>query len=156
MEIKFREHINEHVIFIDGAIFPHHPFDPLAKIWSSIRKVCCRKYGVDVVGTFTYDDDKAQVACNFFLNYSIVEAGSIGEETYLGMFKDNFPFMMELFEDTIITFMSFRTNGYADYLALSEMGATDDELRASINGFLESVGLRSHKKGKNHPGKWLD
>ena len=78
-------------LLISGLDLPRSDkFDPLSKIWSSIRKRVMEQYGVDVVGLFLYDDFEKTVSCSFCLNYGLVEAGEVDKELYTQRFDQTF------------------------------------------------------------------
>lgn len=102
-------------LIISGLIFPENrAFDPMAKIWSSVRKRICERYDIDSTGIFFYEPSHGIVNCNFCLNYVKVK----NEEEaclYRAKFQETFGYQMLLFEEVLDAFMLDFQYGYYPY-----------------------------------------
>ena len=58
-QIVYTAHQESYNVLIEGVSLPHLFFDPLSKLWATLRKEIRKKHKVDVAGTFVYDDLKA-------------------------------------------------------------------------------------------------
>lgn len=132
---------NSRELVFSGIDLPHTAdFDPLAKIWSSLRKRCKESYHVDIIATFFYDDVKHKVLVKFYLNYCECD---VSIKTYRKRFRRNYPAIVARFANVVMLFMSNVKNGYADYYSLWEKGEGIQEYNKCLNLFLETAGLRT-------------
>ncbi len=130
-------------VIMENILLPRtNDFDPLAKIWASIRKRIHKEYGVDIVGVFIYDDAQEKISCNFFLNCCVAKAKK-DPEGYQKTFEANFEEIMNLFHGSIIYFMATKTNGYDDYYELWQHGGTKKDFQRIFNGFLKTIHMRT-------------
>ena len=131
-------------LIISGFCPPHDGYDPVGKIWASVRKRIFERYRVDVVGLFTYNEEKEITTGSFCLNYSILERNGVNERVYVSRFKDTFQMQMTLFEDVIIAFIDDPI-GLTAYQDLLYQGATQKQLDKGVNAFLRSINVRTEK-----------
>lgn len=138
-------------IVANGIAVPsNRKFDPLAKIWSTLRRRILEQYKVDIVGIFASDDERELISANFYLNYAV--EGEFGEQTYTGMFEDSFPKWAELFEQTLLAFLESET--YDKYIELLGSGTTEYEpYRKLFNSWLRGQGLRTKKDDRRSAAK---
>ncbi|MBR2831080.1 hypothetical protein IKE83_01855 [Candidatus Saccharibacteria bacterium] len=137
-------------LVINGLTFPRIPdFEPLGKFWSCLRRRFCERTGLSVSGVFVYDDMQELISCMFYLDFCPVEQGKFGEETYIGMFKDNFHAMCSFFEESLLSFVAAEDKGYDDYCKLikSFAGRNTKTNKAAcdrlFNVFLKTARLRT-------------
>lgn len=134
------------VITINDIYFPHKYFDPLAKLWATVRKQARKKYKVDIAGAFSYDDIAQKITCNFFLNYGILEFSDTTVEEYRARFESSFDKIADGFEAVIRLFIE--DGGYAEYLELTNRAALDHssvthgDFDRLFNIFLKDLGIR--------------
>ncbi|MBR0430962.1 hypothetical protein IJJ05_01570 [Candidatus Saccharibacteria bacterium] len=129
-------------------------FDPLAKIWSTLRRRFWEQYRIDAVACFTYDSGEKLAFCNLYLNYSCIERLQISESHYNRRFQDVFPYLMIQFEETLEAFLTDPENGYEEYLRLfNDSSSSHDDYRETINKFLASIGKRTQKDEKRSAKK---
>ena len=134
------------VIIIDDIHFPHQYFDPLAKLWATVRKQARKKYKVDIAGAFSYDDIAQKITCNFFLNYGILEFSDTTVEEYRAKFESSFDKIADGFEAVIRLFIE--DGGYAEYLELTSRATLDHnsvthgDFDRLFNVFLKDLGIR--------------
>lgn len=152
-KLVFEEEINYGIgtMNIGGIDFPSHKeFDPLAKIWSSLRKRIIEKYGVDSVGNFQYSGPSTDIIfCDFYLNYGIQQARDMGDDEYAKKYEETFHEQMEMFKDVIEKFLAEPEYGYDVYMKLtSEEGVLDDEYNILFNTFLRKIGVRTEEDEK--------
>ena len=138
-------------LIISGLIFPENKaFDPMAKIWSSVRKRICERYGVDSTGIFFYEPTHGIINCNFCLNY--VKIKNEGESyLYRAKFQETFDYQMLLFEEVLDAFMMDFQYGYYPYCQYVE--SHQDEKQEEIikfcnnqfDTFLKNHGIKTKK-----------
>lgn len=134
-------------IIINGISFPGHKvFNPLAKIWSSVRKQNLKTFSTSVVADkFTYDDEQRQISCHFQLSFADQEGN---EAEHSKLFQNTFEAQVELFIKALLDFVKDEEHGYTRYLVLTQTGADADEIEEMFNEHLASVGLRPKAKTK--------
>ncbi|MBQ3348753.1 hypothetical protein IJG90_04585 [Candidatus Saccharibacteria bacterium] len=139
--IAFSEKCSGHVgtLIINGLVIPRtHSFDPLVKIWTSVRKRIFERAGLDVVGIFAHDTEQQLIVGSFYLVY--------GDEvhdmdTHTKKFEESFHRQMDLFEDTLMKFLESQ-EGYKLYLHVMEQN-TESQFTKIFNDFLKSIGVRT-------------
>lgn len=147
-DFRFTEQSSDSMglIVIEDIFFPHQFFDPLAKLWATIRKEARKKYKVDIAGAFSYDDVARKITCNFFLNYSIIEFSNTTPEEYRNKFETSFSKIADGFEAVIRLFVE--DGAYAEYLELTSRAALDHssvthgDFDRLFNIFLKDLGIR--------------
>lgn len=120
-------------------------FDPLAKIWSTIRKRILDYWKLSIVGAFTYDETQEVITCTFFPETAAInQLGiKIGTQTYHGMFIDLFREWSSFFERHLEEWLTAE-DGYAAYAAMIDSGELRPEkYRKYFNGYLKSRKLRT-------------
>ncbi len=162
-EIVFEEQCSNGFgnLIIQGLVFPDNPdFDPLGKIWSSLKKRIDERYHVNVTGIFFYDPDVELISCNFCLNYAPLEKNQLDIEDYIQRYHDTFSTQMTLFENTIHSFILDTENGYLPYLRCIESikDIEDGEERREIfdllfDNFLKSCGIKTEADDKKKKKK---
>lgn len=152
MGMTFTEYVSDSmgVIVIENIDFPHQYFDPLAKLWATVRKEARRKYKVDVAGAFSYDDIANKITCNFFLNYSIIEFSTTTQEEYREKFEACFSKIADGFEAVIRLFIE--DGAYDEYIDLVNKAnglnvsksnlITHGDFDRLFNVFLKDLGIR--------------
>ena len=150
MNINFQENVGHGfgTLLINGLTISHNGYDPLGKIWASARRRVREKWHVDVVGLFTYNDEKGVISCNFHLSYCATEMGSINEKLYSERYKDSFPHQMAFFEDILLAFVDDQENGLSAYEQLYPEHTNDRELDRLIDRFLCSINVRTKREQK--------
>ena len=119
-------------------------FDPIAKIWSSVRKRNREKFGVDVTGLFIYDEERHVVSCSFYLNFGVLATDAAREEVeaYTLHFSETFSLQMAKFGEALNAFMDAENGlaAYKNYLENEEFSTKQcDKI---FNAFLRSTGLK--------------
>ena len=143
-------------MIIKGLSFPPNPdFDPLGKIWASVRKRIEERWKVSVTGIFFYEQDMSLCSCNFCLNFAPVERLEISDAEYRDRFEQTFNLQMALFEEVINCFVT-NENGYNLYLKCLEAAKdiTDDEERYDwfnmmFNDFLKKINIKTEQDEEN-------
>lgn len=132
-------------LIISGLTFPSiKDFDPLAKIWSSVRKRICERWQVDVVGLFVYDEKREIVSCSFCLNYGMLPEEN--HQTYTQRFEDTFQMQMLLFEETLDSFVLDYDFGYESYIKLvRNKNCTPEMCNHFLNSFLKRINIKTEK-----------
>ena len=147
---SYRENCENSIgaLVIDGLVLPRaNSFDPLAKIWSSVRKRILEQFGVDSAALFIYDDEKEVISCSFCLNFSVPETSGLDQKSYIEKFEDTFSAQMGMFED-VIEFFLLDEFGYEEYLKLLKKGADKEQLNNLFNRFMLSINVRTPKDEK--------
>ena len=144
-QIVYTAHQESYNVLIEGVSLPHLFFDPLSKLWATLRKEIRKKHKVDVAGTFVYDDIKGVIACNFYLNYSIIEFTPTTEEEYRDMFKASFQHIVDALIAIIDIFVD--DDAYDEYLELTRAAqggklVSHGEFDRIFNLFLKDLGIR--------------
>ena len=147
-DFRFTEQSSDSMglIVIEDIFFPHQFFDPLAKLWATIRKEARKKYKEDIADAFTYYDVARKITCNFFLNYSIIEFSNTTPEEYRNKFETSFSKIADGFEAVIRLFVE--DGAYAEYLELTSRAALDHssvthgDFDRLFNIFLKDLGIR--------------
>lgn len=158
--ITYEEQLREGTgsLVISGLVFPENPssFDPLGKIWSSVRKRIAETYGVQVTGLFFYQPEREIIIANFLLSTAGME--DIDYNVLEKRFRDTFALQMSLFRDTIETFLLDTTEGYLAYCGYLEL--TEDspkkvkeECDKAFNSFLLRIGVKTEKDEKEKAKK---
>ena len=141
IEYEVHENDSNRELIITGINFPRTAgFDPLAKIWASVRKRCKEEYGVDVIAVFFYDDVGHKVLCKFYLNYGECD---VTIKTYRKRYRRNFAKIIAKFANVVALFMANMNNSYTKYYELWEKGEDISEYNECLNQFLKSAGLRT-------------
>lgn len=135
-------------LVINGLVLPRGKFDPLAKIWSTVRKRIREQFHVDVAGLFLYDDEKEVISCSFYLNYCVPELKDIDAREYTERFEGTFALQMIMFEEAVEYFLLDDEHGYEPYLERVKQGADEQALNNMFNAFLRSINLRTPKDDK--------
>ena len=139
--IAFSEKCSGHIgsLLINGLVLPRtNSFDPLVKIWTSVRKRIFEKAGLDVVGIFAHDVEQELIVCSFYLVYG---DEVIDIEDHTRKFEKSFHKQMALFEDTLLKFLESDV-GYETYVKVLE--ADTEAIFANVlNEFLKSIGSRT-------------
>ncbi|MBQ2660590.1 hypothetical protein IJF93_00740 [Candidatus Saccharibacteria bacterium] len=144
-QIIYTAHHEGYSVIIEGINLPHLFYDPLSKLWATLRKEIRKKYRVDVAGTFVYDDVKCVISCNFYLNYSIIEFTNTTEEEYRNMFKASFQHIVDALIAIISIFVD--DDAYGEYLELTKAAqggklVSHGEFDRIFNLFLKDLGIR--------------
>ena len=135
------DHDSSRELIINGVTIPRTAdFDPLAKIWASVRKRCKEEFGVDVIAVFFYDDMENKVLCKFYLNYCECD---VTVKTYRKRYKKAFPKIVAKFANVVTLFMSNMNNSYASYYELAKNGEDISKYNECLNQFLKAAGLRT-------------
>ena len=133
-------------LLISGISFPRTAeFDPLAKIWASVRKRCKEEYGVDVIAAFFHDDTEKKVLCKFFLNYCDCD---VTIKTYRKRYRQNFAKIIAKFANVLSLFIANINNGYSEYYKLWEKGEDISKYNECLNQFLKTAGFRTEEDEK--------
>lgn len=131
-------------LIISGLEVDHSSYDPLAQIWSAIRKINRKDYNIDTVGTFRYPD-KSIIICDFYLNHAGFDEPKKDKKDYLNeVFKATFAYQMQNFQDAIITFIE-SPEGLETFNTLAKT-AFFDEMDKAIDDFLLKYGYRKKSK----------
>ena len=137
--ISFSEKCSGHIgnLLINGLVIERpNGFDPLVKIWTSVRKRIFERAKLDVVGIFVHDVKQELIIGSFYLVYGDEVKDT---DAHTKKFEESFPRQMALFEQTLLSFLETE---YEEYLKV-----VDANIEASvgdfINGFLKSVGIRT-------------
>ena len=138
------------LIFIEGLEFQRpNRYDLLGKLWSSVRKIVAKKYGVDIAATFYYDGNR--VSCNFLLNYRCVEDYDTREirkkeqRNYETLFTDHFLEISGFFENVIENYIG-HPYGMAEYERAIESGrSSEKDLDAAVYTYLALKKFRPPK-----------
>ena len=147
VNLKYEVHSSGDIgsMIIEGIVFPRKTeFDPLGKLWASVRKSVRSEYGIDIVGIFAYDEAKSTVMCSFYLSYSLMKNNHIGPKTYVAIFEDNFSEIAKRFYCLIVFFVADK-DGYDKYCSLQEKGAKKEDIDRMFNMFLRSINMRNDK-----------
>ena len=135
------DHDSSRELIINGINLPRTAdFDPLAKIWASVRKRCKEEYGVDVVAVFFYDDVENKVLCKFYLNFCECD---VTVKTYRKRYRKFFPKIIAKFANVVTLFVANMSNGYSNYYELWEKGEGIGKYNECLNDFLKTAGLRT-------------
>ena len=148
LESIYTQHVSGGMgnITIEGIYLPHQYFDPLAKLWATVRKEVRKKFKVDVAGAFFYDDVQEVISCNFYLNYSIIEFKDISDEEYQEQFLLSWDKIADGFEAVINLFVE--DDAFNEYVELTEKAASGTNSVAHgdfdrlFNIFLKDLGIR--------------
>ncbi len=125
-------------------------YNPLGKLWAcGVRKSNHQRYGVDVVGLFTYDYQDAVVSCSFCLNYCEAATGC-GDPVYTSRFQDSFTLQMLPFESIIESFVDDTEFGLAGYERLVEQGADAEVLDKYLEGYLRRIGFKKSRNSQKN------
>lgn len=136
-------------LIITGINLPRNKdFDPLAKIWASVRKRCKEEYGVDVIAVFFANEDS--ILCKFYLNYCDIQ---VSQKTYRSKFRRNFPKIVAKFANVLTLFAANIHNGYSEYAELWQNNEGISKYNECLNSFLKSAGLRTADDEKNSTEK---
>lgn len=128
-------------LVINNVAMSHRGYDPLAKIWSKLKKCIRKKYGVDVTGIFTYNDEREVISCSFCLNYGAPGVHSSPDtRIYTKRFEETFPLQMLDFEEILEAFVE-SPDGLEKYEELVTQKATATELSSSIKKFLSKFDI---------------
>lgn len=146
MNMKFQEKAEcggGSLIIENLAVRPFKGFDPLAKIWSSVRKRNRECYGVDVAGIFQYMEDQPIIICAFFLNYCGIEEAKI--DLHNNCFATTFQRQMIALEEALLAFMK-DDNGFAAYSQLINSPEFSMEKAEQLfDDFLKSVNIKTEE-----------
>lgn len=148
MDSVYTQHVSGGMgnITIEGIYLPHQFFDPLAKLWATVRKEVRKKFKVDIAGAFFYDDVQEIISCNFYLNYSIIEFKNISDEEYRNEFQEHWNHIASGFEAVIDMFVE--DDAFDEYVELTEKAAsgtsqvTRGDFDRLFNLFLKDLGIR--------------
>lgn len=136
---------------ITGFNFPDNAvFDPLAKIWSSVRKRIAEKYGVHVTGLFRYKE--AVIECSFLLNYGMITTNNPAEiDLIQDRFMHTFSGQMALFENTIEAFLLDFDDGYLAYVKYVDDAnpIEEGECERIFNKFLKKIRIKTLEDEKS-------
>lgn len=140
-------------LLISGLVFPKNKnFDPLAKIWSSVKKRIYEMYEVQVTGIFFYEPEKELILANFIINNAGIN-GHVEPEAHQKKFDDTFALQMSLFRDTLEAFLFDTEDGfltYCRYLESTEDSpkTIEEECNQFFNNFLIKNGIKTQKDEK--------
>ena len=145
--VTFQENVGPGIgtLVINGLVLPHDTYDPLGKIWASVKKRLRERYRVDVAGLFTYNDEKKVISCSFCLNYGISEIRGLDSKVYTARFESTFDCQMVDFEEVIEAFIE-SPNGLSAYKKALKTNPGKRDIDKVINSFLFSVGMRTEKE----------
>ena len=136
--------VGESSLLINGLHLPYGKnYMALGKMWAIARRRFREDYGVSVVGVFTYDREQKSASGIFFLDYAPVKNLEIGNSTYEGMYRDNFPAMMARFEAIVRGFVAAEDGlkAYEELYESDELSMTTFD--ALFNKFLRRIGVRT-------------
>lgn len=136
---------------ITGFSLPHNGFEPMSKLWASVRRHNRRKYGVNVTGIFIYDQADSVISCSFCLDYGFQLANDIDQKVYEQRFMDTYNGQMITLEKTIEAYILDTENGYVPYIKhIEENGGIADEefCNEMFNRFLRNIGLKKPEDEK--------
>lgn len=142
-QIAFSEKVSGHIgtLIINGLVMPRtNSFDPLVKIWTTIRKRIFEKRQLDVVGIFVHDTSQELISCNFYLSYTNVHNDNTDAHTK--KFEESFPRQMKIFEETLLRFLEDE-DGYDHYTKLLANHTDENNLSDFFNAFLKKAGVRT-------------
>lgn len=125
----------------------HHSvvFDPLAKLWSCLRRRILELWQLSIAGVFTYDIDQEVVSCRFYPDTAAIDHLDIhiGVNTYHAMFAETFPEWAKYFEQHFENWLTAE-DGYAIYATMVKEGELDPEkYRVQFNQYLKAHKLRT-------------
>ena len=136
---------------ITGLKLPENPvFNPLDKIWSSVKKRIYDQYGVSTIGMFVITPEA--VSASFLLNCACCDDTAAAHKKYNNQFKETFPFQMMMFEEAITAFLTDVELGYApycDYIDSCGEGEISPKVcDKMLEQFLTSSGYKTEKDEK--------
>ena len=129
---------------ITNFSIPHQGFNPMGKLWASVRRENRRKYGVNVTAIFLHDEADDIISCSLCLDYGYQLAKDIDQRVYEQRFIDTFDHQLITLEKTLEAFVDDE-NGYAAYLDhIEKNGGIADEAYCNelFNQFLRGIGLK--------------
>ena len=133
------------VVQITNVSMPHEGFNPMGKLWASIRRENRRKYGVNVTAIFLHDEKDNLISCSLCLDYGYQLAHDIDQRAYEQRFMDTFEGQLMTLEKTLEAFVGDNENGYTAYLDHVEKNggiADEDYCNEMFNRFLRGIGLK--------------
>lgn len=146
--VSFTEHYNQDMasILIEGLYLPHTFFDPLGKLWATVKKWARNKYKIDIAGIFVYDNVKGIISCVFQLSYANVEETTEAILSHIRKFEDSFPDIAREFKSVIECFAE--DGAYEEYLAMAQkkrdgLAVSRGEFDRIFNIFLKDLGMRN-------------
>jgi len=148
---KFQYEVKDYFAsgIITGLPLPENEdFNPLEKIWSSVKKRINEKYGVSTTAIFVITEDA--ISCSFLLNCAGCDDDSAEHKNYNKKFKETFHLQMMVFEEAITTFLTDIDNGYVAYCDYVEnCGKISKRTCESMfDTFLKSSGYKTEKDEK--------
>lgn len=114
------------VIVITGLTMPRaRNYDPLGKLWASLRKRFYEWHDVDSTGIFSYDKEQGIILCNFILNKATITGANQVEYDKNALektqrFRQRFRAQIHFFEKMVKRFADDPINGYDNYCRLVE------------------------------------
>ena len=139
-------------IIIRGLDLPYNPkFNPMDKIWSSLRKRIAEEHDIQITGVFR-KDIKGEIVGAFMLNMATIDECNF--EMLQSKFRDLFQIMMVRFESILETWV-MNDNGFAAYKAYVEDAAYPESQRCNeiLDEFLISIGVKTSKDLKEREKK---
>lgn len=144
-------------LIIYGLEFPETDYDPLGKIWSSVRKRLYEIFNVSVVGCFFYKENF--ISCTFHLNSAPIEkedkildadAEQI-KKAYLAKFRETFSRQMLFFEEILDSYILDQENGYfafCNYVKKTNGKIDHNSCEQMFNRFLKSMNIKTEEDVK--------
>ena len=153
--INYTCHYDEHTVtgqvILEDINVQHGAFDPLAKIWSSVRKRIREEFDVDVTGIFVYVQGDVAI-CRFLANFGLYDHTATKEQLkeYAQRFAVNFERIAAKFYEAV---EAFRMSGYlAKYNSIADDGDFD-EMNVLMNRFLREYGFKKNGDNRKPPKK---
>lgn len=119
-------------------------YNPLDKIWASVKKKVLEEHGVHISATFKYNINL--IVCDFFIDNAYGETAKLSKLVLYQRFERAFPYAIADFEDALEDFFKDEKNGYYAYVKLfeSSKGKPDrEECEEMFNTFLRKINLRN-------------
>ena len=136
-----------------GLKLPYNPrFNPLDKIWSSVRKRIAEEYSIQITGVFRIEPKEKKIIGTFMLNMASVDESNFDVLQF--RFRDLFQIMMINFE-TVLETWTMNDNGLAAYKSYVEEAGYAELERCNeiLDEFLISAGVKTPKDLKEREKK---
>lgn len=118
-------------------------YNPLEKIWASVKKKVLEEYGVHISATFKFT---YPIICDFMIDTAYAETAKISKPVLCYRFKTAFPLAMSKFEDALEEFFEDTENGFfpfADYCVSTKGKPDREKCEEMLNNFLRNINLRN-------------
>jgi len=136
-----------------GLNLPYNPkFNPLDKIWSSVRKRIAEEYDIQITGVFRIEPKEKKIIGTFMLNMASVDESNFDVLQF--RFRELFQIMMINFE-TVLETWTMNDNGLAAYKSYVEEAEYAELERCNeiLDEFLISAGVKTPKDLKEREKK---